>query len=112
MKTKRIPTRAVPVPDPDQAMVLREVTSDPAVGDVISVRAAKTHLSALLDVVAAGREIVITSGGTPKVRLVSFELKPRRKVFGGAARHLATMPAWKGGPTADELIRADRDGRG
>ena len=92
--------------------MLREVAAVPAVGDVISVRAAKAHLSALLDLVAAGREIVITSDGAPKVKLVSYAMKPKRKVFGGAARHLASMPAWKGGPTAEELIRADRDGRG
>lgn len=110
MKAKR--SAAHPRPNPEPAPVLREVSSDPAVGDVISVRAAKAHLSALLHLVAAGREIVITCGGTPKVRLVSYALKPRRKVFGGAASHLATMPPWKGGPSAEDLIRADRDGRG
>lgn len=92
--------------------VLREVAHDPALGPVISVRAAKAHLSALLDVVSAGREIIITSGGQPKVRLVAFHQSPKRKVFGGAERHLASMPAWKDGPTADEIIRADRDARG
>lgn len=91
---------------------MRAVVSDPAVGEVISVRAAKAHLSALLDLVAEGREIVITSGGNPKVRLVSYARKPGRKVFGGATRHLASMPPWKGGPSAEEWIRADRDARG
>ncbi len=92
--------------------VLRELSTVPAVGEVISVRAAKTHLSALLDVVAAGRDVVIASAGQPKVRLVSYALKPGRKPFGGAARHLAQMPAPMRGPSAEELIRADRDGRG
>lgn len=110
MRAKR--NEAYRIAQPQDSLVLREVAADPAVGDVISVRAAKAHLSALLDLVAAGREIVITSDGTPKVKLVSYAMKPKRKVFGGAARHLATMPPWQGGPTAEELIRADRDGRG
>lgn len=94
------------------ASVLNEVATLPGIGDAISVRAAKAHLSALLELVAAGREIVITSDGQPKVKLVSYTMKPKRKVFKGAARHLRTMPAWKGGPTAEEILRADRDGRG
>jgi prevent-host-death family protein len=110
MKAKR--NAAYAVPPPEDALVLRQLATVPAVGEVISVRAAKAHLSALLELVAAGREIVITSGGTPKVKLVSYAMKPKRKVFGGAARHLAAMPPWKGGPTAEELVRADRDARG
>lgn len=110
MKHRRNPSYATA--EPGDSLVLREVASVPAIGDVISVRAAKAHLSALLDLVAAGREIVITSGGVPKVKLVSYSMKPRRKVFGGAAGHLASMPAGKAGPSAEELIRADRDARG
>ncbi len=92
--------------------VRSELSTVPAVGEVISVRAAKTHLSALLDFVAAGHEVVIASAGQPKVRLVSYAVKPGRKAFGGAARHLAQMPGPAPGPSAEELIRADRDGRG
>lgn len=96
----------------EQAIVLREVSSRPAIGEVISVRAAKAHLSALLDLVAAGREIVITSDGQPKVRLVSYAQHPPRHPFPGAADHLRSMPPGKEGIHADKLIRADRDGRG
>lgn len=92
--------------------VLQEVAVLPGIGDVIPVRAAKAHLSALLDLVAGGREIVVTSDGQPKVKLVSYSMKPKRKVWKGAAKHLKTMPPWTGGPTGEELIRADRDGRG
>ncbi|HVJ44793.1 MAG TPA: type II toxin-antitoxin system prevent-host-death family antitoxin [Luteolibacter sp.] len=97
--------------EPEQAPVAREVSTLPGVGEVISVRAAKAHLSGLLDLVAGGREIVITSDGKPKAKLVPVQEKPR-KVFRGSREHLAKMPPWRGGPTAEELIREDRDGRG
>ena len=91
--------------------VVREFTELPGVGHTISVRAAKAHLSGLLDEVAAGREVVITSDGVPKARLVPMA-QQARKVFTGTREHLKKMPPWRGGPTADELIRADRDARG
>ena len=91
--------------------VVREMAPRPGLGLTISVRAAKAHLSGLLDEVAAGREVVITSDGVPKARLVPMGHKAERKVFTGTWEHLAKMPKWKGGPTADEIIRADRDSR-
>lgn len=78
---------------------------------LVTVRDAKAHLSALLEWVAKGHTLTITSDGEPKARLVAAQAKPR-KVFLGAAKHLARMPKWSGGPTAEELIREDRDGRG
>ena len=92
--------------------VVQEIMPMPGVGASISVRAAKAHLSGLLDEVAAGREVVITSDGVPKARLVPMDREPTRKVFTGTWEHLAKMPKWSGGPTADELIREDRDSRG
>lgn len=92
--------------------VVREFTEVPGVGHTISVRAAKAHLSGLLDEVAAGREVVITSDGVPKARLVPMNQHRERKVFTGTWEHLASMPKWNGGPTAEELIREDRDSRG
>ena len=92
--------------------VVREMAPRAGLGLTISVRAAKAHLSGLLDEVAAGREVVITSDGVPKARLVPMSQQRERKVFTGTWEHLARMPKWKGGPTADELIREDRDSRG
>ena len=77
----------------------------------VSVRTAKATFSALLETVARGREILITSDGRPKARLVPVNAPKPRKVFGGSAAHLATMPPWSGGLDATELISADRDGR-
>jgi len=96
----------------ETASVVREIAPLPGVGASISVRAAKAHLSGLLELVAAGREVTITSGGKPKARLVPLQHTTERKVFLGSMEHLKTMPPWKGGPTADEIVRADRDGRG
>ena len=61
--------------------VLKEVAIAPGIGEVISVRSAKAHLSALLDLVAGGREITITSDGKPKAELVSAEKPSRGKFF-------------------------------
>ena len=97
--------------DETQSSVVREFSEVPGVGHTISVRAAKAHLSGLLDEVAAGREVVITSDGVPKARLVPMAERPR-KVFTGTREHLKKMPPWRGGPTADEIIREDRDARG
>ena len=91
---------------------VQELTELPGLGQAISVRAAKAHLSGLLEEVARGREVVITSDGVPKARLVPMSRQRERKVFTGTWEHLARMPKWNGGPTADELIREDRDARG
>ncbi len=97
---------------PQETPVLREISSVPAIGQVISVRAAKAHLSALLELVAGGQEVTITSDGEPKAVLSRVGQRGGRKVFTGTWAHLKKMPPWRGGPTAEEIIREDRDGRG
>jgi prevent-host-death family protein len=92
--------------------VLREVAALPGVGPSISVRSAKAHLSALLELVAGGQEITITSDGKPKAKLVSAAVTKSRKVFAGLGDYLRKQPVQTEGPFADEVIRADRDGRG
>ena len=42
----------------------------------VNIRAAKTHLSRLVDEVAAGEEIVIAKAGKPLARLVPFTSEP------------------------------------
>jgi prevent-host-death family protein len=92
-------------------MVLKEVAVAPGIGEVISVRSAKAHLSALLDLVASGHEITITSDGKPKAKLVrATETKPR-KVFQGMGDYLLKQPIHRG-LSADEAVRQDRDARG
>jgi len=94
-----------------QPMVLREVAVAPGIGEIINLRSAKTHLSALLELVAGGREITITSDGKPKARLIPVTEAKGRKTFQGMGDFLLRQPI-HGGPRAEELIREDRDSRG
>lgn len=98
-------------PHRPEPMVLKEITVAPGIGEVISVRSAKAHLSALLDLVAGGREITITSDGKPKAKLVRVTETRPRKVFQGMGDYLLKQPI-HGGPPAEEIIREDRDARG
>ena len=95
-----------------EPMVMRETVTMPGIGLTIPVRAAKAKLSALLELVAAGQEVTITSDGVPKAVLSPVEKKASQKVFTGTREHLKKMPPWRGGPTAEEIIREDRDERG
>ena len=79
-------------------------------GRIVTVRDAKAHLSALLEWVAAGHELTITSDGEPKAKLVGAAVARPRKVFQGMGDYLLKQPL-HGGPGADEIIRAERDSR-
>lgn len=91
--------------------VLKEAVTLPGVGLSFSVRVAKAQFSALLDLVARGQEVTITSDGEPKAVLSPVHRR-QRKVFTGTWEHLKKMPVQTEGPFAEEIIRADRDGRG
>jgi prevent-host-death family protein len=91
---------------------LREAVVLPGIGLSIPVRAAKAKLSALLELVAGGQEVTITSDGKPKAVLSPLSKAKPRKVFTGTWEHLKKMPVQTEGPRAEEIIRADRDGRG
>lgn len=82
----------------------------PGVGRTYNVRVAKAHLSALLDLVASGEEVVLTADGKPKARLVPF--KPKSKPFQVNWEHLRSMPMQTQPPFAEDLVRQDRDARG
>ena len=109
----------IPPMQEEKSIVYPEIESKPAVlreadvaaFPVVTVRDAKSHLSALLDWVAGGREIVITSDGKPKARLVPASPVMERKVFRGMGASLLSQPV-HAGPSADQVIRDDRDGRG
>ncbi len=99
-------------PETSGALIMRETIALPGIGLSIPVRAAKAKLSALLELVAGGQEITITSDGKPKAVLSPVGKPKARKVFTGTWEHLKTMPMQTEGPFADEIVRADRDGRG
>ena len=52
------------------------------VREVVNIYEAKTHLSALVERVAEGEEIVIARAGKPKARLVPLASEPARRVAG------------------------------
>ena len=90
-------------------MELREAVALPGGGLSISVRAAKAKLSALLEMVAGGQEVTITSDGVPKAVLSPVGKHKARKVFMGMGDFLLDQPVQTKGPFADEIIRAERD---
>ena len=95
---------------PAKPLVLREAAAV-GIDPVVTVRDAKTHLSALLEWVAGGKEITITSAGKAKARLVPAQERPMRKPFRGMGAFLLGQEIHPA-PTAEQLIREDRDGRG
>ena len=70
---------------------------------------AKTHLSALLTLVEAGEEIVITRRGKPVARLVSPEAG-RSRAADAVARFRASLP--KGAATRDDVPPGGMQGAG
>ena len=58
------------------------VNSVPPMSTIVNVHEAKTHLSRLLEDVAAGAEVVIAKAGKPVARLVPVEAGPRPKRLG------------------------------
>jgi len=76
---------------------------------IVNVRAAKDQLSSLLEQAARGNEVIITSDGEPKAKLVP--VRPRRQPFRVDWELLRAMPLERQAQTAEELVREDRDGR-
>jgi prevent-host-death family protein len=76
---------------------------------VVNVRAAKDQLSSLLEEAAQGNEVIITSDGLPKAKLVP--VKARRQVFRVDWGLLRSMPLRRDVPPAEDLVREERDGR-
>jgi prevent-host-death family protein len=74
----------------------------------VNVHYAKTHLSKLLQRVAAGEEIVIARGGEPVAKLVPIR-RARRRVF-GADRGLVQMTEDFAAPLSAEFLVASETG--
>jgi prevent-host-death family protein len=106
-KTSKWPAQGKPA----ASLMLKEAVTMPEFGITIPVRAAKAKLSALLELVAGGTEVTITSDGTPKAVLVPVGARHGGKVFTGMGDFLLRQPI-HGGPSAEQLIREDRDSRG
>jgi prevent-host-death family protein len=75
----------------------------------VDVRTAKDQLSNLLEQAAQGNEVIITSDGVPKARLVP--IRAGRRPLRVDWEFLRALRSRRRGPASEELIRADRDGR-
>jgi len=95
-----------------EPLILKESVVMEGVGLTMPVRAAKAKLSALLELVASGTQVTITSGGQPKAVLRPVEAAGQELGFEPAWDLLASVPTQTEGPFSEELIRTDRDGRG
>jgi prevent-host-death family protein len=76
---------------------------------IVNVHEAKTHLSRLLEDVAAGAEVVIAKAGKPVARLVPVEAGPRPKRL-GLLRGRIKVPADFNVPLSPEEL-TDFEGR-
>lgn len=76
--------------------------------DMINIHQAKTHLSRLLERVAAGEEIVIGKNGTPVAKLIPVRTVPRRP---GRLKGKIHMAASFDDPLPDEVAAAFRGER-
>ena len=75
---------------------------------IATVRTAKARLSELLERAAAGEEIVITSDGRPKAKIVGLGPAPRPFRVN---RRLLRVGGARTGRSADILVREERDAR-
>src|SRR5438477_93505 len=82
---------------------------EPPPATIINVRAAKDQLSSLLEQAASGHEVIITSDGMPKAKLIP--VKPARKPFRVDWALLRSIKPKKGAKSVEEIVREERDGR-
>jgi prevent-host-death family protein len=71
---------------------------------VFNLYEAKTHLSALVDEAASGKDIVIAKAGVPRARLVAFKATATRRPGGWEGR--VRMADDFDAPLPDEVLRA------
>jgi len=90
---------------------MKETATVPGIGLTIPVRAAKAKLSALLELVAQGQRVTITSDGLPKAVLAPVAASQGRKPFTGMGEFLRRQRMHHG-ESAEAVVRQDRDARG
>jgi len=75
---------------------------------IVTIHAAKTNLSRLIEHARAGDEVVIARGKTPVVKLVPVEAPRQRRKFGAMRGKAATTRAFFAPLPPDELAAWDR----
>ena len=77
--------------------------------EIINIHEAKTHLSRIVDKVAAGAEVVIAKAGKPMARLSPIVASPKAKKL-GILKGKIKVPDDFNAPL-DESVIADFEGR-
>jgi prevent-host-death family protein len=78
------------------------------VANIINIHEAKTHLSRIIDEVAAGSEVIIAKAGKPMARLMPLTGVPRAKKL-GLLKGKIKVPDDFNAPLSEEVI-ADFEG--
>lgn len=71
----------------------------------VNIHEAKTHLSRIVEEVAAGREVIIAKAGRGVARLVPLESRIRRKKLGGLKGRIK-VPDDFNAPLDDSVVAA------
>jgi prevent-host-death family protein len=79
------------------------------VANIINIHEAKTHLSRIVDEVAAGSEVIIAKAGKPMARLLPLTGVPRAKKL-GLLKGKIKVPDDFNAPLSEDEI-ADFEGR-
>jgi len=75
-----------------------------AMSEMINIQAAKTHLSRIVDKVAAGEEVIIAKAGKPLAKLVPYVPAKKPRVGGQFAGEIWEAPdCWE---PDEELIKS------
>ena len=74
----------------------------------VNVQAAKTHLSRLIEEVAAGREIILAKAGKPLVKMVPYASAQKPRVPGAFKGQFPEAPGcWDPDPELEALFYRD-----
>jgi prevent-host-death family protein len=75
---------------------------------IVNIHEAKTHLSRLIDQVAAGSEVIIAKAGKPLAKLTPFTVQAQPKKHGLLKGKIKVPDGFN---ATDETIVADFEGR-
>jgi prevent-host-death family protein len=73
--------------------------------DTFNIHEAKTHLSKLIERVAAGEDIVIAKAGRPVAKLVPFVENEKPRKAGSLKGKIWLAPDWDSDETNEEIAR-------
>ena len=77
---------------------------DSAVSTIVDIHEAKTHLSRIVDEVAAGAEVIIAKAGRPLARLVPIQPTNAKKKRLGRLNGKLTIPDDFDAPLAGDVL--------